>query len=129
MRIHNSEHVEQVTLFKWVSAVSGMLPELLLLFAIPNGGKRHIGTARKLKAEGVRAGVFDLLLPVPRGEFCGLFIEMKVGKNKLTEAQAEFKTAVEGQGYLTAVCYSWLEAARTILTYLGKSNLIVTLCP
>ena len=38
------------------------------LFAIPNGGARHIGTAIKLKSEGVTAGVSDLFLMIPSGQ-------------------------------------------------------------
>jgi hypothetical protein len=48
-----------------------------MLFAIPNGGARHKAIAGKLRAEGVRAGVPDICLPVPRGEYHGLFIELK----------------------------------------------------
>ena len=46
--------------------MEGRHPQLALIFAIPNGGKRHIGTARKLKAEGVRSGVPDIFLACPR---------------------------------------------------------------
>ena len=36
-----------------------------LLFAVPNGGRRDAVTGARLKAEGVVAGVADLLLFVP----------------------------------------------------------------
>ena len=85
-----SESVEQIHLFQWARMQSCTMPELNLLFHIPNGGKRNITTAKRLKAEGVKAGVPDLFLPVSRGGFFGLFIEMKVGKNKTTQTGTSY---------------------------------------
>src|SRR5262245_46077094 len=84
---HSSEHVEQVALFKWAARNQGREPLLCLLFAIPNGGKRDKVTAARLKAEGVKAGVPDICLPVARMGYYGFWIEMKVGKNKTTDDQ------------------------------------------
>ena len=74
---HPTEHQEQVALIHWAKMRSATLPELGLLFAIPNGGERHLFVAKKLKAEGVKPGTPDLCLPVARGGYHGLFIEMK----------------------------------------------------
>lgn len=119
----NLEHQEQTTLMRWAEYQSKKLPELALLFAIPNGGARHPAVAGKLKAEGVKAGVPDLFLPVPRNvqgiAFNGLFIEMKAGRNKPTMAQIEWHVRLSQQGYRVSVCYGW-EAARDLITeYLG----------
>jgi hypothetical protein len=84
MSLISSEHDEQVNLFHWADIMSPQYPELALLHAIPNGGKRNINVARKLKEEGQKAGVPDICLPVPRGEYHGLYIEMKYGRNKPT---------------------------------------------
>lgn len=73
-----------------------------LLFHIPNGGKRNIREAARLKRMGVRAGVADFFLAIPRGGYHGLFIELKVGKGKLTDSQKAFTDAVAEKGYLTA---------------------------
>ena len=66
---------------------SGKYPELELMYAIPNGGKRHIHTAVVLKQTGVKSGVPDIFLPVRRGKH-GLFIEMK---RKKVERQCQSK--------------------------------------
>ena len=58
------------------------------LIAIPNGGKRNPREAGRLKAQGVKAGVSDLLLPFSSQGAHGLWIEMKAGRNKLTPNQA-----------------------------------------
>ena len=123
-----SEHNEQVALFKWAKLQEKKYPCLRLMFAIPNGGHRHKLTAMKLKAEGVKAGVLDVFLPVPMqkktygfntGWIPGLWIEMKYGKNKLTEEQKQWKADFEAQGFQTALCYSWVEAKDTIINYLS----------
>lgn len=114
-----SERDEQVALIRWARAWEDVHPELALLFHIPNGGWRHKATAGRLKAEGVKAGVPDLFLPVPSDHHHGLFIEMKWGKNKPTETQQVWLSALRSEGYLTRVCYSAEEAKGEILEYLG----------
>lgn len=118
-----SEHDEQVALFQWAAWCVNVVPELALMFAIPNGGKRSIGTARKLKAEGVKAGVPDIFLPVARHGYNGLFIEMKSKGGKCSAEQKRFQDAVSYVGYLCAVCYSADEAAKFIDGYLTKAAL------
>jgi len=110
-----SEHDEQVALIQWADSVGGAVG---LLFAIPNGGQRHPAVAAKLKAEGVRAGVPDLFLPVARGGYNGLFIEMKVGKNKPTDSQKEWMRALMRREYAFAICYGAEEAIDTIQEYM-----------
>lgn len=101
---------------------------LSLIYAIPNGaaltrkqdkkGKWYSPQANKLLAEGLRPGVPDLCLPVPRKDYCGLYIEMKAGRNKPTEEQEAFLNALAGQGYLAVVCWGWDDARRTLCEYL-----------
>lgn len=69
------------------------------LFAIPNGGARNPIVGAKLKAEGVRRGVPDLCLAVPfvpGGDSAyALYMELKVGKNKLTPEQIAYREYLE----------------------------------
>ena len=112
------EAAEQMYLMQWAHCFSGNYPELDLLFHIPNGGSRNKFEAANLKRQGVKAGVPDLFLPVPRGGYHGLFIEMKYGKNKPTGEQKEWMRRLEEQAYKAAVCYGWQEAADLIMDYL-----------
>ena len=64
-----TEHEEQALVIQWAELHKRTLPGLELLHAIPNGGDRDVRVATKLKAEGVKAGVPDLLLPVPASGF------------------------------------------------------------
>ena len=75
-----------------------------LLFAIPNVGKRSKIEAAIMKGEGVRAGVADLFLMLPRGVYHGLFIEMKAGKGVQTDMQKEFEADAIKHGYAYEVC-------------------------
>jgi len=123
----DSEHSHQTALFAWAALSVGKYPQLKWMFAIPNGGLRDIRTATNLKAEGVKAGVPDIFLPVfhwsvgEAGGYPGLFIEMKVGKNKTSKEQNEWIEALEKEGYICKVCYSWEEARDVLINYLeGK---------
>lgn len=75
-----------------------------LLFAVPNGGRRGKVEAGIMKAEGVYAGVADLLMLVPRGQFHGLCIEMKTAKGKQSASQLIWEMKVSEQGYKYVVC-------------------------
>lgn len=69
----------------------------LMLFAVPNGGGRSRVEAGIMKAEGVTAGVSDLILLESRGGYGALCIEMKTEEKssrqrpnqKLWQAAAE----------------------------------------
>lgn len=98
-----SETTEQIALFNWAKRTESILPELALLYHVPNEGKRTNGGI--LKAAGLKSGVPDICLPVANNGFHGLYIELKFGKNKPTKAQEEYMAMLKTQGYKTAVCY------------------------
>ena len=112
------EAMEQETLFEWADAMCVAYPELRLLYHIPNGGSRNPIEAANLKRQGVKAGVPDLCLPVARGKYHGLYIELKYGKNKPSEKQTEWLRALSEQGYAVKVCYGWEQAAKALKKYL-----------
>lgn len=98
----------------------GELPiyELKWLHAIHNQGNASAIQGARAKAEGVKAGVWDIFLPVVvKGVYPGLYIEMKVKNNKLTKEQEQFKA--DNSHFMFAVCYSWQEARDAILRYLN----------
>lgn len=117
-----SEHTEQAALFEWAAWNQSKDAALNMLYAVPNGGKRDKRTAAMLKAEGVKAGVPDVFLPVARQGYHGFYIEMKVGENTTSTAQKAWIAALTAEGYLTAVVYDWMTAARAIAGYLGRAE-------
>ena len=115
-----TESVEQQALFKWAKTARGKWPELELLYHVPNEGKRSYKTAARLKAEGLKSGVPDICLPVPRGGHHGLYIELKRVKNsRVTKDQLDWIEALIAQGYVAAVCRGCDEAIELITRYLG----------
>jgi hypothetical protein len=121
------EHDAQAAVIRWARSMELVEPRLRLLFAIPNAAKRSPGLAAIMKAEGLRAGVPDLCLPVPRLDHGiasawwehGLFVEMKIRPNRVTEAQQGWIEALRGQRYRVEICWSALEAVNVIKYYLG----------
>ena len=114
-----SEATEQEALITWCRIFENRYPELKMIYHIPNGGSRNRLEAANLKRQGVKAGVPDLCLPVPKDGYHGLYIEMKYGKNKTTGNQEEWLESLRQYGYKTAVCYGEDEARETIKQYIG----------
>lgn len=111
-----TEHGHQVALIQWFDRT---YPEHKgRLFAIPNGGFRHAVTAQKLKLEGVRSGVPDLMLPVPANGYHGLFIEMKAEKGRLSPQQKDWIAFLCHRDYKALVCQGVEQAKEVIKCYL-----------
>jgi len=94
-----TEHAIQVEVFRAVQILHHLHPEARLMFAIPNGGHRNKVVAAKLKAEGVKPGVPDIFLPVPRANYHGMWIEMKTEKGRLSPSQKSYREGLIEQGY------------------------------
>ena len=110
------EHLLQCACVRWFAY---QWPEYRgILFAVPNGGARSKATAGKLKAEGVVAGVADLLLLVPSRGFHGLCVEMKTEMGRQSPEQKEWQAKAEAAGYKYVVCHSLDEFMETINNYL-----------
>lgn len=114
---HASEEAEQIYLMNWIESAKKAYPDIEMIFHIPNGGIRSKTEAGRMKAAGVKAGVPDLFLPVAKGPYHGLFIEMKVGDNKPTDKQKEWITRLRRNGYAAEVCYGWRKAWETLRAY------------
>ena len=95
----------------------------IFFHAIPNGGRRDPLEAKRLKDEGVRAGVPDIFIAEPRGPYHGLYVEMKRIKGSVTsKAQIECMGILEDKGYLCVVCKGFKEAKEVFHEYLNLSG-------
>ncbi len=118
-----TENQEQAALFEWARLSEKRHPELKLLHAIPNGGLREARTAAVLQRTGVKPGVPDICLPVPRGGYGALYIELKRVKGGVTSAnQRIWLNLLNANGNRAVVCKGWLEARDTILNYLEENK-------
>jgi len=110
------ESDEQIALFKWLALA---FPKLIA-YHVPNGGKRSLRTAVRLKKEGVKAGVPDVIIAKRSGIYAGMYIELKRRKGGvLSETQRDMIAALRFEGYYVAVCKGWDEARDAILKYLS----------
>ena len=99
------------------------------LFAIPNGGARHVITGARLKREGVTAGMPDLMLCSVRSNIIegsqtdcgGLFIEVKTRKGRLQDNQKNMIERLRKEDYVVAVCRSVEEIIDAVASYLQGS--------
>lgn len=125
--MNHVEHQHQVALIHWarqvpLPAASDVEPGAKVvdyLLAIPNGGKRSgPREGARLKAEGVKPGVSDLLLPLRRGGFGGLWIELKAPGKKPTPEQRRWIERMTTAGYFATWTDDWERAAQIITAYL-----------
>ena len=89
---------------------------------IPNEGKRSISYAAKLKRMGLRKGFPDLFVPMARGEYHGLFIEMKYGEGRTSKDQQKWIRLLTREGYLCRICYGFDAAVKEIDQYIKKKG-------
>ena len=123
-----TEHGHQCAIIQW-TVIKGLasdgrpIEDLDLLFAIPNGGDRNVSVAASLKAEGVRSGVPDLCWPVPRGQFAGLYLELKVPKHYGTKSggrsdnQIKWQKRLLAQRYAVVTAYGWQAGVTALVQY------------
>jgi hypothetical protein len=127
-----TEAQEQRALIQWAAqgAPAAMRRDLELLHAVPNAGGFTGGFRRNGRrvvggmAQGVKAGVPDLFLPVPRGGANGLYIEMKRRRDyRVSEEQAQWLNRLARLGYACAVACGAEAAQEAVQDYLKTGTL------
>ena len=109
------ESPEQI---KFVARVRSFYPDVLI-FAVPNGGKRSPMEATRLKEEGVLPGASDLVILEARGGYFGLLVEMKrPDGGSVSEEQQDFMYSARDKGYKAVVCHGTEEAWRAFEKYM-----------
>lgn len=89
-----------------------------LVMHFPNEGKRSLRYGALMKSLGMRKGVSDLFIAVPRHEFGGAWIELKSENGILSLEQKAFLEDMKAQNYYTNVCWSLDEAIEAVTWYL-----------
>ncbi len=115
-----SEDDEQKAVIAWSQFIKwgdGKLADMI--YHIPNGGLRSKREGAKFKALGVKAGVPDLHIFVPRMGFHSLYIEMKAKKGATSLPQREMIQRLRDCGHKVEVCYGFDHARRVISEYMG----------
>ena len=118
-----TESQEQKAVIKWFNL---QYPEFKgRLVASANGAhlagntKQRAMKMNKMKSEGFSSGFPDLHLPIPRGGYHGLFIEMKREKGGVLSAeQKDWIYFLNTQGHAANVCRGAFEAIESITRYM-----------
>lgn len=84
----------------------------LLYFAVPNAARRSPALAAKLKREGLRAGVPDLVV-LTFGR--ATFLELKAGKNDLQKSQEDWRDKLTDKGFGWALIRSVDDLNETLM--------------
>lgn len=118
---HQAETEEQAALIQWADStvIDGICVGDYLIH-IPNEGKRGPKAARDAKRLGLRKGVPDLFLALPRGGYAGLWIEMKSEKGRTSTEQNQWITKLCDVGYRVEMCFCYDSAKGVITTYLKQ---------
>ena len=110
-----SERDEQIKLFQWFRLHPALKRHAVY---IPNDGKRSPQLGAVYKKMGLRPGTSDIFIAVPRGQYHGLWIELKFGKNKPTPAQLQFLEDMRENNYKCEVIWGADAAIQFIEDYL-----------
>lgn len=126
-----SERTEQTAFFSAVEQLRTLYPDraedLHWIHASLNGTWMRSGKlAAMSKREGLTPGIWDIFWPLRTEEYPGLYIEMKIGKNKLTETQRKFGAWAFEQGFRIEICRNWEEAINVVCDYAEIPRLSIT---
>lgn len=115
---HNNEEARiQTEFFNQVPLFFPTLPDRLL-FAVPNGGSRHKIEAANMKRQGVKRGIADVILQVPKKGYASLCLEFKTSTGRQSDEQKEYQRQVELAGSKYVVVKSVQQAIKTMTEYL-----------
>lgn len=117
-QISHEESDIQTEFFRNIKLFFPTLPDKLL-FAVPNGGSRHKAEAKRMKGEGIKSGVADVILLVPKKGFASLCLEFKTKTGSQSREQKEFQKQAEMCGNKYVVVRSASEAINKVKEYLG----------
>lgn len=119
--VRQVEHGLQSACVRWFAVAHGELRGRL--FAVPNGGLRSMAVAGRMKAEGVVAGVADMILLKSCGRYGALLIEMKAPGGRQSEAQRRWAAEVTAEDeFRYVVCRSVAEFIDEVESYLSLNK-------
>ena len=110
---HMSEADEQIAVIEYCELLG------IPVYHIPNEGKRSVWAGANLKRQGLRKGVPDLCIPVARGKYHSLYIEMKSKGGKVSPSQVDWIYLLRNQGMCAAVCYGADSAIELVKRYMA----------
>lgn len=115
-----SEQMIQKEVVAWCRANATDRPELAYIYSQPNEGRRD--QSRGWRDMGMKAGVPDLILPVPSGDYGALYLELKANENDLTTGQWTTMMMLRDAGNAVDVAWSAEQAIFVLRNYLDDPD-------
>jgi hypothetical protein len=119
-----NEDIAQINFMNWVSYNLPDVFEDTHHFA--NQRTCSIQEGRKLKRMGVKRGVPDIFVAIPKNGKSGLWIELKEGTGVLSKEQKAFLLRKSERGYVCRVAWGYAAAIDILIDYLELSNTYCT---
>jgi len=111
-RIISHEEADiQADFFSKLNLFFPTLPDKLC-FSVPNGGSRHKLEAINMKRQGVKSGISDVIILIPKKGYASLCLEFKTEKGKQSDEQKEFQRQAE-------MCGNKYVVVRNVATAIG----------
>jgi hypothetical protein len=113
--MNHAEHLIQISIVDYLRHALRGLPATF--YAVPNGGRRDAREAGRLFAEGVRAGVADIVVQYRLADGSALVVgfEVKAPKKYQSKTQKEWQPEFEAAGGVYAVVRSIEEVADALV--------------
>lgn len=116
----NEEQSCQITALHWMKLVFPNEEKNTYHFA--NERKCSLQYGKMLKKMGVKAGVLDLFISIPKQKKSGLWLEIKVKKNVLSPFQKQFMENQIKNGFAVACCWGIEAVQKVISLYLSSAD-------
>jgi len=120
------EHGHQKAIFQLAKMYESQYPELKLMTGSLAGVNLDIQTARRAKDAGHKAGFPDIHLPVSRGQWFSLYIELKTDEGRASGEQLTIANMLREEGNLVLFIKGSEQAWNTIIKYLSMPKLVIT---
>ncbi len=120
------EHRLQCQMFDWFRY---QYPDMWHnIFAVPNGGERNIIVAQRLKQEGVKSGISDIIFLKPVGKCSGLLVEVKTLEGKQSPTQKDWQEKITRDGYIYIIIRTLEQFQQVINDYLNQKLTLENQC-
>ena len=119
---HLSEDAELIKFFDWLSWQEKRHPHFGAVFHVANERRASWRQGKILKRKGVKAGIYDVICPIPIYPYHGLIIELKIKPNKLSLQQAKMGQLFQSLGWCVRIGWSGDEAIEHFREYMKGST-------
>lgn len=113
-----SEDGELIKFFEWLAWQTIQRPEFAVVHHVENERRTSWSQGKTRKQKGVKAGIPDIVAPIPRGRFPGLYIEMKSEHGKLSDKQKTMCELLHSLGHCVRLARSADEAIEIFKKYI-----------